>query len=251
MIITPNTPVGAIVAQHPVAARLFHRSGIDYCCGGKSALAEACAERGLDPEPLIAELQRTIEASTEEASDWQGLTPAALSRYIVERFHVPLREDLARLGELSRKALGAHGERYAGWLPQLDATFHALREELLSHLEKEEQILFPFVVGLEEGGGPAASPFPPAMIGGPIGVMEAEHDDAGRALERMRALTDGYQPPVDACATVQTLFDGLRRFEEELHRHIHLENEVLFPQALILARPPQSAPHGAEAPTTR
>jgi len=234
MDITPQTPVGEIVARHPAAARVFYQHEIDYCCGGRRSLAEACAARSASLETLLADLAAAVAGGEEEESDWQGLGPGDLCRYVVERFHVPLREELARLAGLGDKALAAHGATYSSWLPELRAVLADLHAELLAHMEKEERILFPFILQLETGE-PDALPFPPAMIGGPIGAMEHEHDDAGRALARLRELSAGYRPPEDACTTVQALLQGLHQLEREMHQHVHLENEVLFPQALALA----------------
>lgn len=159
-----------------------------------------------------------------------------LVRFIVDHFHAGLREELPRLGQMAAKVLNVHGARHPEVLPELEATFRALREELEMHMMKEERILFPYVQRLEEmsaqGSALPASPF--GSIEAPIGAMEHEHDDAGRALARMRELTGGYVPPEGACNTFRGLYHGLEEFEAVLHEHIHLENNVLFPRAARL-----------------
>jgi regulator of cell morphogenesis and NO signaling len=238
MEITRQTHVSDIVTHYPAATRVFHGLGIDFCCGGKRPLEEICAERGLDATSLLQELQALGSAGSapEGERDWSEAPLGELVAYILERYHAPLRRELPRLAEMSEKVVRVHGERHPEMLPALAATYRSLSLELASHMMKEEQVLFPYVTSLErarEEGTPLdRSPF--GTVRGPIAAMEAEHDDAGRAFERMRQLTNGYTLPEGACNTFRALFHGLDELERETHVHIHLENHILFPRAAEL-----------------
>jgi len=229
MNITPETRIADIASQNPATIRVFQRLGIDFCCGGKRPLGEACSER----QVTFGEVQRELEAAGEPAAveiPGADAKPGELIRFIVDRYHADLRSELPRLSQMAAKVLDAHGARYFE-LNELAATFRGLREELESHMIKEERVLFPYIERLEaldaQGGRLSGSPF--GSIQAPIGMMEHEHDDAARALARLRALTNGYNPPADACNTFRGLYYGLAELEKALHEHIHLENNVLFP----------------------
>jgi len=234
MNITPDTLVADVATANPATIKVFQSQGIDFCCGGKRPLAEVCEEKGM----RFSDLQSALEGAGTEAPN----LPAAdaplteIVRFIVDHFHAGLRVELPRLDEMAARVLSAHGERHPEMLKNLAATFRDLREELESHMMKEEQILFPYVERLEalaaRGGSLPGSPF--GSIEGPIGAMEHEHEIAGNALARMRELTGGYVPPEDACNGFRGLYHGLKEFETDLHQHIHLENNVLFPRATRL-----------------
>lgn len=234
MNITPDTQIAEIASQNPATIRVFQRFGIDFCCGGKRPLSAACEEKHM----TFGELRTALESAGQAAA---GLPPADapladLVRFIVEKYHADLRSELPRLTFMAAKVLDVHGAKYPGVLQALAATFRGLREELETHMMKEEQVLFPYCVRLEkmaaDGQTLAASPF--GSIQAPIGMMEHEHESAARALDRLRELTQGYVPPVDACNTFRGLYHGLAELERDLHEHIHLENNVLFPRAARL-----------------
>jgi regulator of cell morphogenesis and NO signaling len=235
MNITPDTRVAEIATRNPATIRIFQRFSIDFCCGGKRPLSEVCAEKHM----TFGELRTALESAgepdrTEQPAAEAGL--AELARFIVTKYHADLRDELPRLGQMAAKVLDAHGARYPDVLPAFAATFRGLREELESHMMKEERILFPYIERLEalaaDGQGLPASPF--GSIQAPIGMMEHEHEIAGSALARLRELTAGYVPPADACNTFRGLYHGLAELEKALHEHIHLENNVLFPRAARL-----------------
>lgn len=236
MTIEPTLQVADIAARHPGTIRIFQRHGIDFCCGGKRPLDEVCEARGLDSEQLRAELEEALAAPSDDERSWTEASLSELIEHIVARYHGRLRQDLPALTQMAEKVRRVHGETYPEMIPPLAATFEGLRAELESHMAKEEQILFPAIQNLEAGsrsGSGAGGP----MVGsldGPIAAMEHEHDDAAAALGRMRELTGGYQPPEGACNTFRGLFAGLAELETDLHRHIHLENNVLFPRAARL-----------------
>ncbi|MEP0841441.1 MAG: iron-sulfur cluster repair di-iron protein [Phycisphaerae bacterium] len=226
-----NATVGQLVAERPSRARVFERFEIDYCCGGKQPLAEACAERGLDPESVLAELRAADAAPHPSETDWTTAPLGDLCDHIVAAHHAYLRRELPRLEAMSEKVAEVHGRREPH-LRELAAVFAALHEELDQHMAKEEQVLFPLVRLLESST--ALPSFHCGSVANPIRVMEHEHDDAGAALTRMRRLTGGYAPPPEACNTYRALLDGLAELEADLHRHIHKENNILFPRAAAL-----------------
>lgn len=235
MNITPDTRVAEIATQNPATIRIFQRFGIDFCCGGKRPLSEVCAEKQM----TFGELRSALEsAGAPRATDFPrpDTTLTGLVRFIVDRYHADLRQELPRLGQMAAKVLDVHGAKHPDILPALAATFRGLREELEMHMMKEERVLFPYIEKIEslaaDGAALAASPF--GSIQAPIGMMEHEHDDAAQALARLRRLTDSYTPPADACNTFRGLYCGLAELEKALHEHIHLENNVLFPRAARL-----------------
>jgi regulator of cell morphogenesis and NO signaling len=234
--LTEEQTIGEIAAELPGSMRVFEKYDIDYCCGGKVSLADACAQRGLAPEQLVRELGAAGVPDGGPSPDWQNAALNGLIDHILTRHHVYLKAELPRLSRILHKVAEAHAARHADSLVPLGETFEALRYELESHLMKEEMVLFPVIRGLEAasqaGAGPAESHC--GSIRNPIRVMEHEHDSAGGALARMRAITGGYQLPADACNTYRALFDGLQELEADLHRHIHLENNILFPRAAVL-----------------
>lgn len=229
--ITPETRIGDIVAARPALARLFEGLQIDYCCGGKQSLAAVCERRGLSPQTVVAMLAASAAALAVAPADVDaaGMSLTELTDHIERTHHAYLKDELPRLAEMAERVATKHGERDPR-LREVADTVMGLAEEMFSHMHKEEHILFPLVRQLEAGqrGGFAAS------VAAPIRQMEAEHDDAGRATERLRELTDGFTPEAQACNTHRALLDGLARFEEDLHRHVHKENNVMFPRALAL-----------------
>jgi regulator of cell morphogenesis and NO signaling len=220
--------VGELVAERPGRARVFERLGLDYCCGGGKPLVAACADAGLDAAEVAASLERAEAAPPGEETDWRSVPLGDLCDHIVERHHGYLREELPRLGALMEKVARAHG----GAHPELHEVASLLAEvtaELSRHIGIEEGALFPACRRLEETG---VSGF--ETLAAPISVMESDHDAAGDALASMRSLTAGFTPPAGACNSYRALLDGLEALELDLHRHIHEENNVLFPRALAL-----------------
>jgi regulator of cell morphogenesis and NO signaling len=228
MNIAPETHVAKIATRHPGTIRVFQRHGIDFCCGGGRPLAEACTEIGLDWPAFSTELAEAAGPSHDDDRDWSEAPLAELVDHILTRYHARLGEDLPRLAAMADKVLSVHGEKHPDVLPALAQTVHRLRAELEDHMAKEEMILFPYVKQMEEGGG-TATPF--GSVAGPIEAMEAEHDEAAHLLRRLRELTQDFEPPRGACTTFRGLYHGLAELEADTHRHIHLENNVLFPRA--------------------
>lgn len=222
-----NRSVGSMVIENPAVARVFEKFGIDYCCQGRRSLASACAQRGLNLQDIIAQLDVVRRAAPAE---WQGLGPAELADQIESVHHGYLKAEFPRIAELFGKVIAAHGQRHPE-LREAEQVFRELRAELESHMLKEERILFPMVRSLASGSNPTAHC---GSVNNPIRVMEHEHDIAGAALRNLRAITGEYRPPADACPTFRVLYDALRELESDLHLHIHKENNVLFPRATEL-----------------
>jgi regulator of cell morphogenesis and NO signaling len=223
--------VGEVVASRPGLSRVFENFGIDYCCGGKKSIAEACSRKGVDPAQVVERLTEAeghLEASAAEVSPAR-MSLTELSAHIEATHHAFLRSELPRLDQLTTKVARVHGDRDPR-LVELRDTLLGLADELVSHLVKEERILFPMIRQLEASR--VAPQFHCGSLANPIQQMELEHDGAGTALEQLKTLTDGYQPPEWACNTYRAMVDGLADLERDLHNHIHKENNVLFPKAL-------------------
>jgi regulator of cell morphogenesis and NO signaling len=235
MAIDLDITVGDLVTELSARIPVLESFGIDYCCGGKRTLAEACRIAGRDPRDVIAALEKAdaeaAAAPDDGTREWSALSTAELLDHIVDRHHAYLRRELPRLSEFVRKVEAAHGERH----PELRETariFAALRGELEAHLAKEEQILFPMIRKLEATRDLEGVHC--GTVANPIGVMEMEHDGAGEALAELRRLNDDYTPPADGCASYAALLTGLADLERDLHEHIHKENNLLHPRALAL-----------------
>lgn len=231
--ITPDRKVGDIVTAKPILARIFQRLGIDYCCGGKITLAAACARQKLDPLAVVLSLEAEVaNAGTDPSGvNAAGMTLTELADHIESTHHEYVKAELPRLDEMAERVAGKHAWR-DDRLPEVRALVRALLEEMSSHMQKEEGILFPLVRQIEAGG---QKQFHGGGLANPIQQMEDEHESAGRAVARLRELTDGFIPNAEACNTHRALLAGLEEFEQDLHTHVHKENSILFPRALDLA----------------
>lgn len=233
MTISANQSVGELVVERPERSRVFERLGIDYCCGGKRTLEDACQQCGLDLTSVIKQLDRSEAERPGGGSrnDPSSMSLTALADHIQAVHHDYLRSELPRIGQLVTKVADAHGQRDPRLVRLVDV-FASFREELMMHMHKEEEILFPMIRAIELGHASGAGHC--GSIANPIRQMEAEHDDAGGALERMRELTDGYQAPETACNTHRAMLDALAYLERDMHTHVHKENSILFPRAIHL-----------------
>ena len=220
--------VGEMVVEYPARARVFEDFGIDYCCGGKIPLAEACATRGIDRDAVLKALHKSEAiASSESEKDWSQESMTSLVDHIIGTHHAYLREEFPRLTRMTERVAQVHGQRHSE-LPQVRDVFAALRNELELHMQKEELILFPMIKTLNSGAAAGHC----GTIENPIRMMEQEHANAGDALSTLRELTSGFAPPADACNTYRVMLDCLAKLEADLHKHIHKENNILFPKAL-------------------
>jgi regulator of cell morphogenesis and NO signaling len=203
--------------------------GIDYCCGGKKTIAEICEKKKLDPEMLFEVLEAEAEAAPDSDISPSDMSLSDLTDHIVSTHHAYLRAELPRLGKMAQRVAKVHGEKDER-LGALSETFDAFTAELESHMAKEENVLFPAIRQIDGAERMPSLPF--GRVANPIHCMEQEHDNAGAALERMRALTDGFTPPDWACNTYRALLDGLHDLELDMHQHVHKENNVLFPRVI-------------------
>jgi regulator of cell morphogenesis and NO signaling len=213
-----STSLGELAAQQPSATRVFMRHRLDFCCGGRRSLAEACSRAGLDPAQILAELDREAAHGTDDCGERLG--QSELANHIESYYHEGLRRDLPLLIEAARKVERVHAGK-PGVPAGLADTLSGLLAELESHMAKEERILFPMIRRGARG----------EAVYMPVRMMEREHDSHGEELAKIRTLTGDLRIPDHACATWRALYDGLERLEAELMQHIHLENNVLFARA--------------------
>ena len=218
-LISPESRLSDLAVTRAGASRVFHRHGLDFCCNGRVRLDEACAEKGLAVDALIAEIE--AEARSDESFDrWDEASLDALIDHLLQHYHESHRAEVPRLLEMARKVESVHADKEACPRGLADHIARML-PELEDHMQKEEQVLFPLI---RAGRGRMATM--------PVQVMEEEHRAHGENLARLRALAGDYRPPEEACGTWRALYLGLAELESELMHHIHLENNVLFPRAL-------------------
>ena len=235
--VTLHALVSTIAAAHPATVAVFQRHEMNFCCGGQVSISDACRARGIDATAVLAELDASLAVPADD-QNWRTAGLASLTSHIQARYHEPLRAELPRIADLLQRVLRRHGDTYAAMLQPLAERFHALTNELLQHLRKEEVVLFPAIVALETAAtardGRNYGKW--EWIGQPIGTIEAEHASMEAKLLSMRKATDGYALPAGACPTFRGLFHGLQEIERELGAHLALEHDVLFARALELAR---------------
>ena len=228
-VIDTHAPVGRLVAENIARAEVFERWGIDYCCGGETPLDTACAKKGLPLPRILTDLESSDTSESGTETDWSGASISALADHIEQTHHDYLRRELPRLGGLARKVADAHGSRHPEMF-EVNELFARLASELEVHSRKEEMILFPFCRRMDSQGEIPPRPF--GSVKNPIFVMEMDHDQVGNILDRLRVLTNGFQPPADACNTFRSLLHGLEALEHDTHIHVHKENNILFPRAI-------------------
>lgn len=229
-----STSLATIVDVDPRAAMVFDQLGLDYCCRGEETLETAARKRGLDVSSVTSRLEALGDARPGQSLDARWPDLADLVEHILEQHHRYVREMRPVISAWLEKLVDRHGARHAE-LVALRDTFAEAAADLDAHMNKEEQILFPHIVAIARrraGDPPVTSPF--GSLQNPIRAMEHEHVEAGDAFERMRVLTNGFSPPEDACNTYRLCYRELDRFERDLHRHVHLENHILFPRAVRL-----------------
>lgn len=232
---TTTQTVRDIATENPAAVRVFEKYGIDYCCGGRVPLAEACATKGLSVDEVIGSLEAVIAPLAPGEKDWTKEALASLTAHIVEVHHAYVTRETPRLNELAAKVVNRHGDTRAE-LAVIQAKLAELGEEMTTHQGKEEVVLFPYIGKLERYAS-GDGPLPRNCFGSithPIEMMTKDHDIAGNLLGEIRKLSQDYTPPADACPTFRAFYAGLLEFEQDLHQHLHLENNILFPRAVAL-----------------
>lgn len=222
--------IGEIVADDFRAASLFKKEGIDFCCGGNKSLTQACEEKGVDPLEFARELvmlKQTPASGNQNFKEWKL---DFLCDYIVNTHHMYVLKTLPELVLYTRKIASVHGEHHPELL-EVASLFARINEELLQHLKKEEEVLFPAI----KEALAASSPESKALIISEIARMQGEHEFAGGAMDQINEMTHNYLVPGDGCNTYRVSFKLLEQFEDDLHVHVHLENNILYPKALKLA----------------
>jgi len=232
---TTTQTVRDIATENPAAVRVFEKYGIDYCCGGRVPLAQACANKGLNVDDVIASIEAATTRSAKGDKDWAKEPLASLAAYIVDTHHAYVTREVPRLNELAAKVVSRHGHTREE-LPAIQSKLAELGEEMIAHQGKEEVVLFPYIGKFERyASGDGAKPrscF--GTLDHPITMMTRDHDYAGDLLAQIRQLSQEFTPPADACPTFRAFYAGLQEFEQDLHQHIHLENNILFPRAIAL-----------------
>ena len=234
-MITTGMTVREVAIEVPQSTRLFEKLKIDYCCGGNRPLAEACVSAGVDVENVMEMLAEVTQSQDASALDFQNASLPELITHILNTHHVFTKSEMDRLEALTGKVIAVHGGNHPE-LHDLGELWRRLCADLKPHMLKEEQMLFPYIMAMVQAAD-QNQPAPFAFFGtvnNPIRMMMSEHDAAGQILRELRALTSDYKTPPDACISYQTLYQALENLEKDLHQHIHLENNILFPKALDL-----------------
>ncbi|CAM1354644.1 iron-sulfur cluster repair di-iron protein [Tenacibaculum insulae] len=236
MVLENEKTVANYVAENIKTAHVFKKHGIDFCCGGNITVAEACAKKNVEVAILEKELE-AVDAVKDVIEDYNKWELDFLMIYIENVHHNYVRESLPLISEYANKVAKVHGHHYTE-VVKINQLFHEVANELLSHMQKEEEILFPFIKQLvdakKEGIKSVAAPF--GTVNNPIRMMEQEHESAGDIFKEIATLTNNYTPPAEACNTFKALYAKLDEFEQDLHQHIHLENNILHPKAIVLEK---------------
>ena len=241
MQINITKTVRELTLEIPGATRVFEKAGIDYCCGGGTPFQEACAAAGVSTDEVTRSLEQAGESSDggADATQWQTQPLSKLAAHIVGTHHVFTRGELARLDALLSRVCSIHGQNHSE-LFRIQRLFQDLNRDLIPHMQKEEIVLFPYIEQMEataSEGATAPVPFF-GTVQNPIRMMMMEHDTAGEILKQVRQLSGGFSVPKDGCISYETLYNALDALEQDLHQHIHLENNILFPGAVALERVP-------------
>jgi regulator of cell morphogenesis and NO signaling len=231
MTCTHGMTLGEIVTADFRAAGIMERYGLDFCCRGNRTLEQGCRDAGIRSEDLMEQLE-ALEKAPSDARSFKDMSIPALVDHIVTKHHAYVRDALPVLLAHSAKIAKVHGTRHPE-LVRVAQLVEQVADEMTSHMMKEEHVLFPYIVALasaaEHGAPPPFAPF--GTVANPIHMMEMEHESAGNAMFEIRELTDGYQIPADGCTTYAVCLRELDAFERDLHAHVHLENNILFPKA--------------------
>jgi regulator of cell morphogenesis and NO signaling len=234
-MINTTKSVAEYAIEHPSSKRVFEKLKIDYCCGGKMPLSEACTKHNISVEELsgLLETEEQRSANAYSEPDHAAMSLASLADHIVRKHHIFTRDEDARIAALLEKVCRVHGAHNPK-LHEIEMIFGTMRLEIENHMLKEERMLFPYIA-LMESSLAFGLPVPPAPFGktrNPVRVMTSEHDTVAEQMRVMRKLSNDFQPPEWACATYRALLEGLEGLENDLFRHIHLENNILFPKAI-------------------
>lgn len=234
MVNLRTTTIKDIVTTNFHAAAIFEKYSLDFCCRGGKTIEEAANEKGIDPLIVLKEVLN-ISSNTDYANRFNDWEPDFLIDYIVQNHHSYVAKMIPVICAHAHKVSAVHGSNHPEVI-EIAHRFDDIATELQSHMQKEEQILFPYITALCDAKRTGSKTFPPSFgsVQNPIRMMESEHQRAGDEMYSIRALSNGYAPPDDACTTYRIEFQELQEFERDLHQHIHLENNILFPKAVEL-----------------
>lgn len=234
MSISRNDIIGQLVADNYRYAGVFKKAGVDFCCNGNRTIGEACEKKSIDEETLIKELDEAANSYQDTSIDFKSWPLDLLVDYIEKRHHRYVEQKIPEIKPFLAKVVRVHGERHPE-LKEIETLFLDSAGELTKHMKKEELILFPFIKDLVKSKSSGEGTFAPfGTVQNPISMMMSEHDVEGERFRQIAALTDNYTPPADACNTYRVTFSLLQEFEDDLHTHIHLENNILFPKSIEL-----------------
>ena len=221
-----------IVTQNFRAAAVFEKYSLDFCCKGGRTITDACREKNLDPTSIITELQTLNKTANDSSQRFNQWSPDFLVTYILENHHAYIRQAIPSMLAHTHKVAMVHGERHPEMKKAADI-FGVVADDLMNHMHKEEQMLFPYIVALfhslHDKTPMPGTPF--GSVNNPIAMMEQEHDSAGSMMYEIHELTNSYAVPDEACTTYRVTLHELKEFEYDLHQHVHLENNILFPKA--------------------
>ena len=233
MNFSSETKVKDIALANPEARQILEDAGVDYCCGGGKSLHDACAHADVSAEEILKRLRENSKLVRPDEKAWTSAPLGDLTRHIREKHHRYVREAIGRIKALLEKVKAKHGENHPE-ITEVQRLFTEVGQEMIMHMQKEEQILFPYIDALERsttGNGSLEAPFF-QTVKNPIHAMMKEHDSAGDLVKQIRKASGDYAPPADACTSYKALYQDLREFEADLHQHVHLENNILFPRAV-------------------
>lgn len=228
-----ETKVKDIALANPEARQILEDAGVDYCCGGGKSLHDACAHADVSAEEILKRLRENSKLVRPDEKAWTSAPLGDLTRHIREKHHRYVREAIGRIKTLLEKVKAKHGENHSE-IAEVQRLFTEVGQEMIMHMQKEEQILFPYIDAVERsttGNGSLEPPFF-QTVKNPIHAMMKEHDSAGDLVKQIRKASGDYTPPTDACTSYKALYQDLREFEADLHQHVHLENNILFPRAV-------------------
>ena len=228
-----ETKVKDIALSNPAARQVLEDAGLDYCCGGGKSLHEACLHADVPAEEILKRLHENSKDISPDEANWVSAPLSDLTRHIREKHHRYVREAIARVQPLLDKVGTKHGENHPE-IADIQRLFTEVGREMIMHMQKEEQILFPYIDAVEKAANAHGSVEPPFFqtVRNPIQAMMKEHDAAGELVKQIRKASSEYTAPADACPSYQALYQDLREFEADLHQHVHLENNILFPRAV-------------------
>ncbi len=226
--------VAEVVAENIKTADVFKKNGIDFCCGGGVSVVKICEKKAIDFDQLEKELQN-VGRNISQSQDYNSWSLDFLVDYIINTHHTYVSEAIPLILEYSNRVAKVHGHHYTE-VVEINSLFHEVAQELTSHMQKEEQVLFPFVKSILKAEKEGYTIPQPSFgtVSNPIKMMELEHEAAGDIFKKISELSNSYTPPAEACNTFRALYSKLQEFEEDLHQHIHLENNILFPKAKML-----------------